>query len=204
MRRILLALLALASPLALAACGPTRTELAYRPSTPHPRAGPPAIAEVRVFDPRSHDRWVGAVMGFDGKPLKRIETRGPTAAQVAAAFRTALAERGALAPPGRGRYDLDVTILSLDARQWAERQSGTDLLVRLVDRSSGHIAYSARSYIESRGDNFLAMDNFALGSPSTLAAIADATLSRTIDQTLDREGFVAALVSRSRSGRLRD
>ncbi|MCL2428353.1 MAG: hypothetical protein FWD12_03885 [Alphaproteobacteria bacterium] len=194
MRPLLPTLLAL---LALAACGPTETELAYRGASARPLAGHPTIALVRVSDPRASDRWVGAVMGIDGKPLKRIETPGPTGEQVAEAFRTALRERGDLAPPGLGRYDLDITILSLDARQWAERQSGADLLVRLVDRRSGRVAYSARSYVESRGDNFLAMDNFAFGSPSKLAAIADATLSRTIDQTLDREGFASALATQS-------
>ncbi|MBO0711102.1 MAG: hypothetical protein J2P47_07485 [Acetobacteraceae bacterium] len=189
--------------LALAACGTTETGLAYRGESARPRTGHPTIAQVRVSDPRVSDRWVGAVMGIDGRPLKRIETPGPTNEQVAAAFRTALAERADLAPPGPGRYDLDVTILSLDARQWAERQTGADLLVRLVDRKSGRVAYSARSYVESRGDNFLAMDNFEFGSPSKLAALADTTLSRTIDQTLDREGFAAALATPSGRGRLR-
>lgn len=112
---------------------------------------------------------------------------------MARAFRDALAARGELAPAGAGRYDLDVTILGLNAEQWAERQGHADLLVRLVDRTTGREAYSARTYTESRGDNYLAVDNFVFGSPSALGRVASSALDRAIDDTLDRSGFVLAL-----------
>ena len=192
--RIVTLLLAPALALTAAACT-SRADLAYAPPATRPALAHPVIAAVHVADERgaADPRNAGAVIGSDGKPLKRLETPGTVADAVAQAFHDALALRGDLAPAGRGRYDLDVSILALSGEQWAERRGAADLLVRLIDRTTGREAYSARTGDESWGDNFLAMDNFELGSPAELSRVADAALNRAINFSLDRTGFLLAL-----------
>ena len=186
--------LVLAAALLAAGCA-SRADLSYTPTRPLLAAPHPVIATVRVVDRRwvADPDYAGAVMGSYGRPFRRLETPKPLADEVARAFRNALAARGDLAPAGLGRYDLDVTILHLDAEQWAERQGRADLLVRLVERATGRVVYSDRTYAESRGYNYLAIDNFELGSPAALDRVADAVLSRSIDRALGTIGFAVAL-----------
>ncbi len=117
------------------------------------------------------------------------------------AFREALAARRELAPPGatarEAPYVLTVTLLQLNAEQNADRQGAADMVVRLVDRSTGRVAYSARTYAESRGDNYLAYDNLLLGSPPALGGVARAVLGQAVDETVDRAGFRRAVAARS-------
>lgn len=154
----------------------------------------PEIAQVVVIDARDvPDRYVGAVMGMNGKPLKTLRSPMPVAEAVAAAFRRALAARGEMAPPPAGRYDLDVMLLQLNAEQDAERQGEADMVVRLVDRATGREVYSTRTYAESRGDNYLAVDNDVFGSPAALTRVANAVLDRAITETVEKPGFRTAL-----------
>ncbi len=158
----------------------------------------PLVAEVIVVDQRDVPLdYVGAVMGYDGKPLKRLQSPGPVADAVGTAFREALAARGELAPPEatprQAPYVLTVVLLQLNAEQNADRQGAADMVVRLVDRGTGRVAYSARTYAESRGDNYLAYDNLLLGSPAALAAVARAVLAHTVNETVDRAGFRRAV-----------
>jgi hypothetical protein len=154
----------------------------------------PEIAQVVVIDARDvPDRYVGAVMGMNGKPLKTLRSPMPVAEAVAAAFRRALATRGDMAPPPAGRYDLEVMLLQLNAEQDAERQGEADMVVRLVDRATGREVYSTRTYAESRGDNYLAVDNDVFGSPAALTRVANAVLDRAITETVDKPGFRTAL-----------
>ena len=189
MRRIVL----LALPL-LAACT-TREALTYAPPPSASAAhGPPAIADIFVADERGLPMQdYAAVMGPDGRPLKRVESPTSVANDVARAFRTALAARGELALPGHGRFDLRITIVEFVAEQYAVRQGAVDLIIRLIDRKTGREAYSTRLYAESRGHNFLAEDNQFLGSPSALNRVASADLDRAVNEVLDRPGFTLKL-----------
>ncbi len=178
----------------LAAGCTARSDLAYAPPASPPGFADPVVAEVHVVDQRGvAPRSVGAVMGIDGTPLKRLETDQPTAEVVARAFGEALAARGDLAPPGGGRFDLYVTILALGGEQWAERHGEADLQVRLVDRETGREVWSARTGVLSRGDNYLAVDNFEFGSPAALGKVTDGVLNRAINDTLGQGGFALAL-----------
>ena len=98
-----------------------------------------------------------------------------------------------MAPPPKGRFDLEVQLLQLNAEQDAERQGEVDMVVRLVDRATGREVYSTRTYAESQGDNFLAIDNDLLGSPTALTRVANAVLNRAINETVDQSGFRTAL-----------
>ncbi len=174
-------------------------DLWYRaPAGVWPAAAVPFIADVVVVDERDvPPSYVGAVMGFDGKPLKRLHSSEPVAEAVRNAFRSALAARGELAPPGTtardASYVLTVTLLQLNAEQNADRQGEADMVVRLIDRTTGREAYSARTYTEHRGDNYLAYDNLLLGSPAALSGVAREVLGRAVNETVDREGFRRAL-----------
>lgn len=183
----------LALPL-LAACT-TQEALTYAPPSSASAAhGRPAIADLFVADERGMPMQdYAAVMGPDGRPLKRVASPTSVANDVAHAFRTALAARGELAPPGRGRFDLYIAVVELAAEQYAERQGAVDLIIRLVDRKTGHEAYSTRIYVESRGHNFLAEDNQFLGSPSALNRVASSDLDQAINEVLDRPGFTLKL-----------
>ena len=83
--------------------------------------------------------------------------------------------------------------MQLNAEQDAVRQGEADMVVRLSERRTGSEVYSARVYTETRGDNFLAVDNKFFGSPSALTRVANAVLHRAIDGTIDRPGFRLAL-----------
>ncbi len=84
-------------------------------------------------------------------------------------------------------------LLQLNAEQDAERQGEADMVVRLVDRATGREVYSTRTYAESRGDNYLAVDNDVFGSPAALTRVANAVLDRAITETVDKPGFRTAL-----------
>lgn len=188
MRRIPLMLL-----LACAGCS-ARTDLAYRPPAAPIVAPSPLVAEVRVTDHRGeYARLLGTVSGPDGLPLKGAYVLPSVADGAADAFRAALSARGELAPPGQGRYDLNVTLLALGAEQNVTRQAHADLLVALVERGTGRQAWSTRVYAERRGENWLAQDDLLLGSPEALGPAARDVLAEAIDRTLDRGGFVIAL-----------
>jgi hypothetical protein len=189
--RLALALL----PLLAAGCAQGSADLNYSHAGAVPAFGAPVIADVTVADLRALPPGrVGAVNGYDGRTLKPVETAGPAADAVALAFRQALAARGALAQGGApARYDLDVALLQLNAEQDAERQGEADLRVRLIDRATGAERYSARVYVESRGDQWLAVDNGVFGSTAALSRLADAVLSRAIDRAIDQPGFRTAL-----------
>ena len=174
-------------------------DLSYQaPAGASAAAAIPLIAEVTVVDERDvRPDYVGAVMGYDGKPLKRLQSPGPVADEVGTAFREALAARGELAPPEatppQAPYLLTVVLLQLNAEQNADRQGAADMVVRLVDRGTGRVTYSARTYTERRGDNYLAYDNLLLGSPAALGAVARAVLAQAVNETVDRAGFRRAM-----------
>jgi hypothetical protein len=190
----------LALPL-LVACS-TQAALTYAPrSSATAASGRPAVANIFVADERGffvdergqRVQDYAAVMGPDGRPLKRVASPTSVADDVAHAFRTALAARGELARTGRGRFDLHIAIVELAAEQYAERQGAVDLIVRLIDRKTGREAYSTRVYVESRGHNYLAEDNQFLGSPSALNRVASSDLDQAINEVLDRPGFTFKL-----------
>jgi hypothetical protein len=184
----------LASLLLCAGCADGQADLRYA-APPAPIQAPlPLVADVRVDDRRVGDpALLATVAGFDDLPLKREYAAPSVAEATAAAFRSALAARGALAPPGDGLYDLDVTLLQLGAEQHAVRQASVDMLLALVDRRNGRVAWSTRVYAEERGDDWLAYDNLLFGSPEALGALANLVLDRAIDRSLDRSGFILAL-----------
>jgi hypothetical protein len=163
---------------------PTQTVVPH-----HPTIGDIIVADERGLPMQDY----GAVMGPDGRPLKRVASPTSVADDVARAFRTALAARGELAAPGRGRFELHVAIVELGAEQYAERQGAVDLIIRLINRGNGREVYSTRVYAESRGHNFLAEDNQLLGSPSALSRVASSVLDQAVNQVLDRPGFARKL-----------
>jgi hypothetical protein len=206
---------ALAPLLMAAACAAPAT-LAYQAPATVNRSWTSPIAGVVVVDERGvPDAFIGAVMGPDGKPLKRLITATPVGDEVAGAFGDALVARGAMQPPPgsatgsdastaaaptpvlpsveRAPFELHVMLLQINAEQNAERQGGVDMVIRLVERTSGREVYSRRIYLESRGTNYLAVDSGVFGSPAALNRIANGLLSQAIDTTLDSAGFRRAL-----------
>jgi len=183
--------------LGCAACtAPADLTYTGRPTTG--RTTRPVVATVSVIDERDvPPSYVGAVMGVDGKPLKTLQSPVPAADAVAGAFAQALIARGELAPPGapiqQAPYVVTVALLQLNAEQNAVRLGQADVVVRVLDRATGRERYSARFYTESRGDNYLAIDNFALGSPAALTQVANDVLNRAINDTIDKPGFQLAL-----------
>lgn len=158
------------------------------------RAATPLIAEVRVLDHRAQwPKQLATVDGPDGKPLKYAFVLPSVADGVNDAVRAALSARNELAPPGEGRYDMEVTIVDLAAEQVVERQAQADLLIRVVDRRTHRTAYSTRVATDLRGGNYLAQDNALFGDTAPLAQDARAALANAIDRTLDRGGFLLAL-----------
>jgi hypothetical protein len=194
-RRLLLLLV-----LSLGACGTTTGGLSYdatQSAAPDP-AGAPVISRVVATDARgeSDPHWLGTIRGGFGNPLRSVTTDAPVADEVAQGFRQALASRGLLAPPGAGRYNMDVTVVRMDCDQYHRREANADFRVVLTDRRSGRQIYQDEVSSHLVNGSIVTFSTGIFADPQDLRAIAAQAQNQAIDTALGKPAFLAALRGR--------
>lgn len=185
--------------LLLGACSTTTVALSYDTPPPPAQVAPdPVISRVDATDARNEPdpRWIGAIRGGFGNPLKNVQADAPVAQVVAQGFRQALAARGLLAAQGRGRYDLDVTVVRLDCDQYHRREGNADFRVVLTDRRSGRVIYRDEASSHLVNGSIVTFDVGIFADPLDLRAIALQAMDQAIDGILGKPEFLAALHGR--------
>jgi hypothetical protein len=178
----------------LAACSNT-VPLNYAPTFAVTPVGPPSVSGVSVADQRGEDdpSWFGAIRGGFGNPLKVLHTPGPLNDTVAAAFRDALKDRGLLATLGQGDVDLDVTILQFESDQYIRREAQIRLGISLTRRSTGRQVYRDEVTTDLERGSLMNMETGAFGSVEKLRLVDETALTQTIDEAINKPGFLDAV-----------
>jgi hypothetical protein len=185
--------------LSLGACGTDTGGLPYNPTQPAVPDPPlPVIGQVVATDARgeSDPHWLGTIRGGFGNPLKELTTDAPVAEEVAQGFRQALASRGLLASSGRGRYNLDVTVVRMDCDQYHRREANADFRLVLTDRASGREIYQDEVSSHLVNGSVVTFNVGIFADPQDLRAIAMQAQDQAIDAALGKPGFLAALQRR--------
>lgn len=183
--------------LLLAGCGTTPVSLAYDPTHPLPSpAGPAVLARPEVVDARGGaPRALGAVHGDLGFLAQTLTIDQPAAQQVGAAFGSALLARGMLAPPGTARFDLRIRLNRLAVGEALDRHAAVDLVLTVTRRDTGQVVYTDAVSLAAGEADLPSLDSMAYAPVAAVTALGNATMSRAIDQALDKPGFRAALAS---------
>lgn len=133
--------------------------------------------------------------GF-GNSLKTIETAEPVQEEIDHAFEEALRQRGLLAGRDAGNDTLGVTIWRVDCSQYVRREARTDFQIVLMD-SSGRAIYQNNVQVTVVSGSKLAINVGIFVRSDELRAVAIEAMTKTIDQALDKSGFMAALTGHS-------
>jgi hypothetical protein len=183
--------------LLLGACGTTTVDMPYQAAQPATSAAMPVIGQVTAADARGEPdpRWIGAIRGGYGNPLKNVQTDAPVADEVAQGFRQALAARGLLAPQGGGRYNVDVTVVQLDCNQYHRREANADFRVVVTERASGRVVYRDEVSSHLVNGSLITFDQGVFADPQDLRAIALQAQNQAIDTALDKPQLISVLRS---------
>ena len=182
--------------LALSACSTSKGGLRYAaPATTTTTTAAATAAIGRFADERGEPaNWLGAIRGGFGNPLKKIETEQAVADVVQSAFADAMRSRGLLASEG-ARTRIEGTIRRLDGDKFARSESNAEIVVRVIDASSGTTTFE-RTYVTGNIEgSALTLKTGIFASVDELRDLIARTLSQTIDKALDDPELRAALGS---------
>lgn len=185
--------------LLLAGCSTTTVGLPYAGTQPSALApGAPSIGQVSATDARGEPdpRWIGAIRGGYGNPLKVLQTDAPVAEEVSQGFRQALSARGLLAAPGTGRYNLNVAVVQLDCNQYHRREANADFRLVLTERTNGHVVYRDEVSSHLVNGSVVTLDEGIFADPQDLRAIMSQAQNQAIDTALGKPEFLAAVRNR--------
>lgn len=176
----------------LAACSTNPVNLTYNPGNASSiPTGKAAIEQVSVTDKRGVDsKWLGAIRGGMGNPLKTLETTVPVSEEIKTAFTEGLRARSLLAPDGP--YRLDVVVNKFDCSQLVRREAHAVFDVMLVNKASRQVAYIRPVSVTKVSGELVTMDVGIMAKVEDLLKVANDALQEAIDQALNDPGLLAA------------
>jgi Uncharacterized lipoprotein len=182
--------------LCLGGCSTTIVDLPYAPVSPKVINQNPIIDMGTVTDERKNEsRSLGSIRNGYGGALKSLETAEPVADVIKAAFVNGLKARGLEAPPGKGTYRLDVTVLKFDCNQYVRREAHAEFQTTLVVRASEKIEYTHTVVDKEVQGSLFAFDTAIFASVEDLRKVANDLLQRAVDEALDDPGLRAHLIA---------
>jgi hypothetical protein len=148
----------------------------------------------RFIDDRGEPpRWLGAIRGGFGNPLKVIETDEPVAVVVQTAFTEGVRARGAAGSAAAKRFEIRGTIKKLDCSQYVRREAHGIIEVAIIDTATGRERFR-RSYSADQVDgSLIALDTGIFASTQDLKRVLEQVLNEIVDKALDDPQFRAAL-----------
>jgi hypothetical protein len=190
-------LVGLSAALAVTACSNT-APLRY---TGTARIGEPTatISALQVDDHRGEPdpTWYGAIRGGYGNPLKTLHSDKPLNTTIRDAFVTALAARGIRLDPNAKGPSISVTVADFEADEVIRSEVKVRFEVAVYDATTGTQLYQ-REIFEDPVQGGSLVGVFA--DPRDLQSMAQATLTRAIDDALDGPGFLAVIRSHQSNG----
>ena len=179
-----------------ASCTTTPVPLKYDPGRAAVAApsGQSVIEVATVDDRRKVDvRWLGAIRGGFGNPLKKLEAEQPVAALVKQAFEDGLAARRLLAESGKGKFAFDLVINKLDCSQYVRREAHVDLDVHLISLADGHTVFSGPVVVNRVSGSSVSLDVGIFASVEDLRQVMNEALQEAVDRALDSPSMRARL-----------
>lgn len=178
-----------------AGCSTTPVGLTYNPAGAT-LVAPAAGAKVAVgtaLDSRGFsDKWLGAIRGGFGQPVKTLETQGPVKDTVRAAFADGLKARGLA---GDGPFLLAVDVRQFDCNQYVRREAHAKFHVGLVRKATGQTEYEHDVAADLVEGSLVSLDTGIFASVDDLRAVANKALQQAVDQALDDPGLRSRLAS---------
>jgi hypothetical protein len=195
MRSYLIAPLVLAGATLLSSACVTRTvTLSYAHSTnATPAVTPSSRVAVGDFTDNRHepDRWIGAIRGGYGNPLKKLETDKPVSQLVKDAVRQALTVRGLY--DENGSIVLSGWIDKLDGDQYARKEATVQLQMALTDRVTQRELLRRPASANQVEGSAVTMKSGVFGSVDVLRSLIERVMSTAIDSFVDSSAFHDAL-----------
>ena len=178
------------------ACSTNTVGLAYAPTTAPPAAAaatPAAKVSVGDFTDNRHEpvRWIGAIRGGFGNPLKTLETDKPVSDLVKEAFRKALAARGLFAEDGQ--YVVSGWIDKLDGDQYSRKEATADFKVAVTNRQTHSEVLNRPTSANEVAGSAVTMKSGIFGSTEELRALIERVMNQAIDKFLDSSAFQEAI-----------
>jgi uncharacterized lipoprotein YajG len=180
----------------VSACSTTSVPLTYDPhkaSQVEPSALP--VYEVGLVDDQRHEdpRWLGAIRGGFGNPLKKLEAEQPVSKLVKTAFEDGLAARGILAGSRQAKFTFEIVIKKFDCSQYVRRQAHVNVDLRLIRLSDGHTIYRSPVIVDRVSGSSMSLNAGIFGSVSDLRKIMNDALQEAVDKALDTAALRAHL-----------
>lgn len=183
--------LTFAALLCCSGCVTDTVSLGYKPASAVNPAGTVSPAHVAVgdFTDNRHEpvRWIGAIRGGYGNPLKKLETDKPVSEIVKDAFRQSLLARGLFAEDGR--FIVSGWIDKLDGDQYVRKEATVQLHVSVTDRATHREVFSRPASGNQIEGSLATIKTGVFGSVEELRALIERVLSVTVDSVIDSSAF---------------
>jgi hypothetical protein len=175
--------------LVLVGCGTTQVRMEQQTYT-GAKANHPVIAIGAFTDQRKHDpKWLGAIRGGFGNPLKTLETPKPVKDVVRDAFEQGLKQRGLLAIAGKATFTLNGDVVQYDCNQYVRKEAHVSLTMKLVNTATNREVYSKAIAIDHVEGSRMSMKTGIFASVDDLKALAERTLAQAVRDFFDDPGF---------------
>lgn len=187
----------------LTGCGTTNVGLKYgaaegaRPGKIG--AAVPAVSVGTFVDKRNEDpRWLGAIRGGFGNPLKTLQSSQPVSDVVQAAYIDALKARGMAIAPSAA-LEIAGTIIDLNCTQMSHREATVVLELTVTEKATGQRRF-AQTYSAKNVSQFQMVGGI-MAPVEDLRRDLEKTLGDAIDKSLNDSGFSAALTQIATDGK---
>lgn len=178
----------------LAACGTTRADISYVPTTSMTKATSSPVSVGSFVDARGEQQknWAGAIRGGFGNPLKVLELDRPVAEVVRTAFADALLARGVGPIASGSGTQLSGVVRKFECDQYVRREATIEVELTVLG-ADGQSKFT-RVY---RGNNvegsLVTLNAGVFGSVEELRAVLEKTLRETVDKALEDTALRSAL-----------
>lgn len=180
----------------LTGCGTTSGGLRYAPQATATQAvaSQTSVVVGSFIDQRGEPaKWLGAIRGGFGNPLKNLESNEPVADLVRAAFADGLRARGFPVDAPASTRQLTGVVRKLDTNQYVRREANVEIEVTVTDVASNQQRFT-RTYTATNVEgSMLSLKTGVFASVEELRAITEKTLSEVIDKALEDTALRNAL-----------
>ncbi len=184
--------------LVTAACTTDAVDLNYQLSA-SPIAAIPGVPADSItvgsfVDQRGNTpRWLGAIRGGFGQPLKTLKVEPSVAAVVRNAFVQGLRARDLLASGNSSTYQISGVIETFDCSQYVRREAHAKIQVDVFNSETGKQVFERVYAADGVNGSRLALSTGYFGSVGQLRALSQKVLTKVVNKALNDTALQAAL-----------